>query len=160
MHGVGAPWIERSFATFGHNTLYFVPSQRLPDADFPTVSFPNPEEKGALNEAMKYADAQGCTLIIANDPDADRLAVAEKHPETGNWKVFSGNEIGVLLGYWQILQYKLAHAKEENAPVPAVLASVVSSRMLKAIAKQEGVQYHDTLTGKYCYCMLLYMLSD
>ncbi len=119
-----------------------MPSQRLPDPEFSTVSFPNPEEKGALNEALKFADEKGCTLIIANDPDADRLAVAEK--KNGAWKVFSGNEIGVLLGFWQITQYKRYHS---DGPTPAVLASVVSSRMLKAIAKAEGVSYYDTLTG-------------
>lgn len=157
MHGVGAKWILRSFETFGHNPLHFVPSQRYPDPEFTTVSFPNPEEKGALNEAMKFADETGCQLIIANDPDADRLAVAEKNASSGLWKVFSGNEIGVLLGYWQILQYKKAHP---TGPTPAVLASVVSSRMLKAIAKKEGVSYHDTLTGNVSFLFLKLELNS
>jgi hypothetical protein len=64
--------------------------------------FPNPEEKGALDESIRFANKNNCSLIIANDPDADRLAVAQKIEETGKWKVFTGNEIGVLLGYWQI----------------------------------------------------------
>lgn len=155
MHGVGAQWIARSFKAFGHKALNYVPSQRLPDPEFPTVSFPNPEEKGALNEAMQFADEKRCTLIIANDPDADRLAVAEKNVETGEWKVFSGNEIGILLGAWQIQHYERAHP---DGPTPAVLASVVSSRMLKAMAKKDGIIYHDTLTGTYSY--ILNILTD
>ncbi len=144
MHGVGYQWIIRAFASFKHQPLHIVPAQQYPDPDFPTVSFPNPEEKGALNEATKFANDNNCSIIIANDPDADRLAVAEKNLTTNTWKVFSGNEIGVLLGYWQIQQWKAI-----NPSVPAaVLASIVSSRMLKTVARVEGFQYYDTLTGK------------
>eukprot|EP01040_Poterioochromonas_malhamensis_P006573 gene6572-7077_t len=143
MHGVGYQWIIRAFASFKHQPLHIVPAQQYPDPDFPTVSFPNPEEKGALNEATKFANDNNCSIIIANDPDADRLAVAEKNLTTNTWKVFSGNEIGVLLGYWQIQQWKAI-----NPSVPAaVLASIVSSRMLKTVARVEGFQYYDTLTG-------------
>ena len=147
MHGVGHQWVQRAFAAFNHPAVDAVPSQAEPNPDFPTVVFPNPEEKGALNESMAYADARGATLIIANDPDADRLAVAEKHRTTGQWYVFSGNEIGVLLGYWQIQRWKRQHAHLTAVPPAALLASVVSSRMLKAIAKAEGLLYQDTLTG-------------
>jgi phosphomannomutase len=149
MHGVGYQWIMRAFVAFYHNisSLYIVHSQQAPDAQFSTVSFPNPEEKGALDESIRYANTNGCTLIVANDPDADRLAVAEKNGATNAWKLFSGNEIGVLLGYWQIVSWK----KEHPTKTAAVLASVVSSRMLKTIAKVEGIQYHDTLTGLFCF---------
>lgn len=141
MHGVGRQWVERAFKAYHHPSLHVVPSQSEPDPEFPTVVFPNPEEKGALDEAMRFATSEGCTLILANDPDADRLAAAERLEDS--WRVFSGNEIGVLLGYWQIKQWK-----ETNAiGAAAVLASVVSSRMLKKIAEAEGVQFHDTLTG-------------
>lgn len=142
MHGVGAPWIARAFEAYHHKPLHVVPQQRDPDPDFPTVAFPNPEEKGALNLAMQFAAENDCSLIIANDPDADRLAAAERASD-GTFKAFSGNEIGVLLGYWLIQQWK---AKNVDGPA-AVLASVVSSRMLKKIATVEGLQYHDTLTG-------------
>lgn len=142
MHGVGAPWIARAFEAFHHKPLHVVPQQRDPDPEFPTVVFPNPEEKGALNLAIQFAEQNDCSLIIANDPDADRLAAAERVSD-GSFKAFSGNEIGVLLGYWLIQQWKEKRVDEQAA----VLASVVSSRMLKKIATTEGLQYHDTLTG-------------
>jgi phosphomannomutase len=152
MHGVGFQWVKKAFDVFNHREIDPVPCQRDPDPNFPTVKFPNPEEKGALNESIKYAGERDATLIIANDPDADRLAVAERltahaSTEQKDWNVFSGNEIGVLLGHWQIMRWKEQH-KDENNIVPAVLASIVSSRMLKCIAGREGVHYEDTLTGK------------
>jgi phosphomannomutase len=153
MHGVGHRWVVEAFKHFNHAAVDAVPSQAQPDPTFPTVKFPNPEEKGALNESVTYAGAQGARLILANDPDADRLAVAERVSEQpsgalGDWYVFSGNELGVLLGYWQILRWKRTHPGE-NA---ALLASIVSSRMLKAIAEKEGLTYHDTLTGTSRIC--------
>jgi len=81
MHGVGWQWVERAFLAFGfsYTTLLPVSVQSQPDPNFPTVRFPNPEEKGALDESIKYANQLGSvSLIIANDPDADRLAAAEK----------------------------------------------------------------------------------
>ena len=170
MHGVGRKWIQRAFRAAGLSDkeeptlLSVVPSQAEPDADFPTVIFPNPEEKGALDEAMRWASAQGCPVIIANDPDADRLAAAEL-VSPGQWRVFTGNEIGVLLGHWLIRQFKASAGEEVNPQScfnlpalpavlcrpcqqrPAVLASVVSSRMLSRIAAAENIQYFDTLTG-------------
>jgi phosphomannomutase len=148
MHGVGFKWVKQAYEHFNHAPVDAVPSQAQPDPAFPTVKFPNPEEKGALNEAVAYAGAQGARLIIANDPDADRLAVAERVSEASSgalsdWYVFSGNELGVLLGHWQILRWKKAHPTEPAA----LLASIVSSRMLKAIAEKEGLLYQDTLTG-------------
>lgn len=98
--------------------------------------------------AMKFADENSCDIIIANDPDADRLGAAE-NSESG-WKIFTGNEIGVMLGHFQIMKYKAQLANVANADSlrqPAVLASVVSSRMLQSIARAEGVLYVDTLTG-------------
>lgn len=166
MHGVGTQWTSRSFNAFNLPAFHRVPSQVEPDPEFPTVRFPNPEEKGvciararivmpmaaeslsflaqALTESQRFADANNCCLIIANDPDADRLAVAEKDNRDGQWHVFSGNEIGVLLGWWQIFNYK--RRSGQSAPA-AVLASIVSSRMLRAIARAEGLLYCDTLTG-------------
>ncbi len=100
MHGVGHPWAVRSFETFGFSPFYAVPEQKDADPEFPTVSFPNPEEKGALNLAMKFATENDCDIILANDPDADRLAVAERCRESGTWTTFTGDEIGTMLGHW------------------------------------------------------------
>lgn len=148
MHGVGYQWVQQAFAAFHHSNVDAVPLQAQPDPEFPTVKFPNPEEKGALNESVAYAGTQGASLILANDPDADRLAVAERlsaepSGELKDWHVFSGNELGVLLGYWQIQRWRREHPGESAA----LLASIVSSRMLKAVAAHEGMIYHDTLTG-------------
>lgn len=100
MHGVGHTWAVRSFQTFGLQAFKSVPQQENPDYNFPTVPFPNPEEKGALDIAMKFAEENDCNIVLANDPDADRLAVAEKSSQSGHWKVFTGDQIGIMLGHW------------------------------------------------------------
>lgn len=126
MHGVGQEWTLRAFKAFNLPAPTCVKEQGEPDPTFPTVAFPNPEEgKSALQLSMATADSAGATLILANDPDADRLALAEKrtcrggvndddgvlnrggcaqtcHTESdGSWKVFNGNELGVTLAHWQ-----------------------------------------------------------
>lgn len=161
MHGVGYQWCVRAFEAFGHQPFFAVPSQRDADPEFPTVAFPNPEEKGALNESIKFANANNCSIIIANDPDADRLGIAERKAGTDEWVILTGNEIGALLGHYQIMKWKKQAEMDlrkhgTSLTQAAVCASVVSSRMLKKIATSEGVQYHDTLTGMY---MLMYMLK-
>jgi phosphomannomutase len=100
MHGVGYPFAVRSYETFGFPPFLAVPSQMNPDPSFPTVPFPNPEEKGALNIAKAFAEEKGCDIVLANDPDADRLAVAERDRITGEWAVFHGDQIGTMLGCW------------------------------------------------------------
>ena len=107
-----------------------------------TVGFPNPEEKGALEEAKSVCEDRGGDIILANDPDADRLAVAEKDRETNEWTVFHGNEIGVMLGHWLWTN----RDKTSTKPV-AMVASAVSSKMLRAIAEVEGFRFEETLTG-------------
>lgn len=100
MHGIGHKWAVRSYETFGLDPFFSVPEQQEPDYSFPTVPFPNPEEKGALNIAMEFADKNDCDLVLANDPDADRLAVAECCRKTKTWTTFTGDQIGTLLGLW------------------------------------------------------------
>lgn len=147
MHGVGHAFTSRSFAAFGHKHYIETPAQLLPDPEFPTVAFPNPEEgKGALKLAMEAAEANGARLILANDPDADRLAVAEQDPETKAWKIFTGNEIGVLLGHWELTQYLKQHPDADKSQLYFV-ASTVSSKMLRAVAQAEGLNFVETLTG-------------
>ncbi|KAJ6243390.1 phosphomannomutase 45a [Anaeramoeba flamelloides] len=152
MHGVGYEWIKRAIKTFEFNPIIPVESQVEPDPKFPTVPFPNPEEKGALDLAMETADLNGSSLIIANDPDADRLAVAEKIPSSQfsenesnkpKWHVFHGNEIGILLAWWQFKKYQ---RKSSKKPI-AILNSTVSSKMVKALADKFGFKYEETLTG-------------
>lgn len=147
MHGVGYPWAKRSFEEFGLPPFSSVPTQQNPDPIFPTVSFPNPEEKGALNLAMEFSEKNHLNVILANDPDADRLAVAERHidentRETREWVTFTGDQIGVMLGHWIYEQV----GKGCGQPV-AMCASTVSSSMLSKIAQMEKFYFEDTLTG-------------
>mmetsp|Transcript_39273 Transcript_39273/g.76833 ORF Transcript_39273/g.76833 Transcript_39273/m.76833 type:complete len:603 (+) Transcript_39273:71-1879(+) len=148
MHGVGTPFATRSFATFGHNAFIGVPSQNTPDPEFPTVPYPNPEEgKGALEMAFQAAKGSGATLVLANDPDADRLAVAELQP-SGAWRMFSGNEIGMLLSHWLWSKSVEKGVKDKLA----VVASTVSSKMTRALAEKEGMRFEETLTGFKWIC--------
>lgn len=146
MHGVGYPYVMEAFKAFDHNDPIPVVEQIMPDPEFPTVRYPNPEEgEGALSMSMSTANANDSTVILANDPDADRLAVAERL-ESGDWQIFSGNEIGALLGWWSWHIFKT-----KNPDVPAsdvyMLASTVSSKILQTIARYEGFNFEETLTG-------------
>ncbi len=121
-----------------------VAPQLDPDGSFPTVAFPNPEEPGAMDLAFETARSVNADLVIANDPDADRLAVAVPDPHApGGWRRLTGNQIGLLLG-WRAARL----AREAGAAPGASLAcSLVSSPGLKAVADHYGLDFHTTLTG-------------
>eukprot|EP00659_Diplonema_papillatum_P000179 gene179-281_t len=142
VHGVGLHATMSLFRMFGLPAPVVPESQANADPDFPTAPFPNPEEKGVLDQAQQKADAAGVPLVIANDPDADRMAVSEKGPD-GTWLPFSGNEIGAMLGAWAW--------EKKPAGVPGdkcyMLASAVSSKFLKTMADAEGFRFEATLTG-------------
>ncbi|KAF2227806.1 phosphoglucomutase-2 [Elsinoe ampelina] len=142
MHGVGMEVVEKVLARMGlRNKVHVVKSQAQPDPEFPTVKFPNPEEKGALDEAIRTATEAGDRLIVANDPDADRFAVAELVGE--KWTQLTGNQLGVLLG-----AYVLESMVTQNGDKYAMLASAVSSRMLAKMAEVSGkFRFEETLTG-------------
>ena len=145
MHGVGGKWMGKMFEAFGLDPFVPVAEQMQPDAEFPTVKFPNPEEgKGALQLAIETAERSGSTLILANDPDADRLAVAEK--EVDKWKVFNGDETAILLADW-VWTNAVAANPTLDAKEHVMLSSTVSSKMLHSIAKKEGFTAVETLTG-------------
>ena len=136
MHGVGYPYAKRSFDEFGvPGPLLAVPSQRDADPAFPTVPFPNPEERGALDRAMEFAAENGCRVVLANDPDADRLGVAELD-DGGGSTAFTGDEIGALLGMWLLESF----GRTSSRPV-AMIASTVSSKVLAAMADAEGFHF-------------------
>jgi phosphoglucomutase/phosphopentomutase len=146
MHGVGYAYALEAFKAFNHRPFIPVLEQVEPDPEFPTVKFPNPEEgKSSLNLSIATANKHNSTIILANDPDADRLAVAEKLA-SGFWKLFSGNEIGALFGWWIWFNFK---KNNENANYKDVymLYSTVSSSILNSIAKTEGFSCEETLTG-------------
>ncbi len=149
LHGVGATVLLALFERLGLPRPLLVASQAVPDGDFPTVAFPNPEEPGALDAAFALAAEQGADLVIANDPDADRLAVAVPAATSDDgsgdpaWRRLTGDELGVLLADG-LLRRRAATGNDE--PV-LIAASVVSSRMLQAMAADAGVAYAETLTG-------------
>ncbi|GCB67787.1 hypothetical protein scyTo_0008118, partial [Scyliorhinus torazame] len=147
VHGVGHEFVQAALTTFNFTPPIAVPEQKDPDPEFPTVKYPNPEEgKDVLNLSIALANKEGATIILANDPDADRLAVAEKQ-ESGEWKVFSGNELGALLGWWIFTCWKKQHPESSCLKKVYMLASTVSSKILRAIALKEGFHFEETLTG-------------
>jgi phosphomannomutase len=139
MHGVGGALAVQALRRAGFTRLHCVAEQQLPDANFPTVAFPNPEEPGALDLARSLSDAVGADLVLANDPDADRLAVMARAKD-GALRPLSGNDVGVLLGHYLLTEGRLPQK-------PLVLATVVSSLQLSHIAARLGVEYGETLTG-------------
>ncbi len=137
LHGVGKEVFLDVFEKAGFESPILVESQAEPDPDFPTVSFPNPEEEGALDFAVELAVEKNADLVIANDPDADRMAVVVRHGD--EWCRLNGNEIGVLLA-----EQILSKGQGEDR---LVVTTVVSSRLLSKIAEFHKVKYVETLTG-------------
>lgn len=142
MHGVGGQHVLDAFSAAGFTPPVCVPEQFEPDPDFPTADFPNPEEPGALDLSLALAREVDADLVIASDPDADRLALAVKGREQG-WVALSGDQIGVLLA-----DHLLRHQVAASHPGGRVVASsVVSSRLLSRLAEAHGVEAVTTLTG-------------
>src|SRR6478609_564477 len=139
LHGVGARVVERLFREAGYDAFHSVPEQREPDGHFPTVHFPNPEEPGALDLALALAEAKNADLVIANDPDVDRLAIAVPSA-SGRFRALTGNQIGLLLA-----DFALSHA--DSGARSLLLSSIVSSPMLGLIARARGARYENVLTG-------------
>ncbi|MGC7560654.1 phospho-sugar mutase [Pasteurella sp. PK-2025] len=140
MHGVGYEVLSKTLEKAGLPQPHVVAAQVWPDGHFPTVNFPNPEEKGALDLAIQLAKAKNAEFIIANDPDADRLAVAVPDAK-GNWKTLHGNVVGCFLGWYLAQQYQAQGQKGVFA------CSLVSSPALAEIAKKYGFDSEETLTG-------------
>jgi phosphomannomutase len=135
LHGVGDATVETALQRAGFAAPFVVPEQADPDADFPTVSFPNPEEPGAMDLAMALAAEHDADIVVANDPDADRCAVAV--PTDQGWRMLRGDEVGALLA---------DHLLRRG--VTGVFATtIVSSSLLGRIASAHGVAYQETLTG-------------
>ncbi|HWI31527.1 MAG TPA: phospho-sugar mutase [Microbacterium sp.] len=143
MHGVGWESMQRIIERAGYPAPVPVAEQIEPDGAFPTVAFPNPEEPGAMDLALEAARASGAELVIANDPDADRLAVAVPADVIGGWRSLSGNEVGLLLGWRAARRARDAHA----LPEASLACSLVSSPGLRVVAERYGLAFHETLTG-------------
>jgi phosphomannomutase len=138
MHGVGWRYFAEAMKKAGYLNVLPVPEQVEPDGHFPTTHFPNPEEPGALDLAIGLAERGGADIILSNDPDADRLAVAL--PSEDGWVKLTGNQIGCLLA-----DYLLERWSSQDRPM--VIESIVSSPMLESIAKAYGAHFDQTLTG-------------
>jgi phosphomannomutase len=150
MHGVGGETAVAVLNAAGFADVTLVTEQAEPDPDFPTVNFPNPEEPGALDLALETAARTGADIVLANDPDADRAAVAAKDPDTGAWRMLRGDEVGALLGA-HIVARRAASGEDAaggSEKTPGVFAnSIVSSRLLARIAAAAGYAHEETLTG-------------
>lgn len=138
MHGVGTETALAALHRTGFAEVHPVAKQADPDPDFPTVAFPNPEEPGAIDLALELARTLEADVVIANDPDADRCAAAVLDPHLGDWRMLTGDELGVLLG---------DHLIRRHGYAGTVANSVVSSRWLGRIAQAAGLEAATTLTG-------------
>ncbi|MDQ0869941.1 phosphomannomutase [Arthrobacter sp. V1I9] len=148
MHGVGGETAQIVLKAAGFTDVTLVAEQAEPDPDFPTVSFPNPEEPGALDLALETAERLDADIVIANDPDADRAAVAAKDPDTGAWRMLRGDEVGALLGAHIATRLAAADGNDGDSGRQGVFAnSIVSSRLLARIATAAGYAHEETLTG-------------
>jgi phosphomannomutase len=141
MHGVGGDTALRAFASAGFDQPVVVASQQEPDGSFPTVSFPNPEEPGAMDLVIDLARQSGAAIALANDPDADRLGVAipMTGETSGEWRLLRGDEIGWLLG-----DHILRHTNGDDR---LVVTTLVSSSLLGKMAHKHGVAFEETFTG-------------
>lgn len=146
MHGVGGGTAVAVLHAAGFTDVTLVSEQAEPDPDFPTVNFPNPEEPGALDLALATAARVDADIVIANDPDADRAAVAAKDPDTGAWRMLRGDEVGALLGAHTVARLAAGSGGGET-PAGVFANSIVSSRLLARIAASAGYAHTETLTG-------------
>ena len=138
LHGVGAQTFLQVFKSAGFSNLIVVKEQEKPNPDFPTTPFPNPEEVGAIDLALEYAKRENADLVIANDPDADRCAIAINDPDHG-WRMLRGDEVGAIVGKYLIERDRINNGAFAN--------SLVSSSLLSKMAKKASIEFHETLTG-------------
>ncbi len=145
LHGTGNIPVRRILDELGFENVYVVPEQELPDGEFPTVDYPNPEAKEAFALALKLAEEIDADLVLATDPDADRLGVYAKDTKSGEYKVFTGNMSGSLL-----CEYEVSQMKEINGGLPedgAIIKTIVTTNLVDAIAKYYDVELIECFTG-------------
>ena len=144
LHGTGNLPVQRILKELGFTNVYVVPEQELPDGDFPTVSYPNPEDPKAFELALKLAKKVDADIVLATDPDADRLGVYAKDTKTGEYKCFTGNMSGLLIGEYELSQKKEKGILPKNG---VMIKTIVSSNMADAVAKEYNVKLIEVLTG-------------
>lgn len=144
LHGTGNVPVRRVLKELGFEHVYVVPQQEKPDGNFPTVSYPNPEDKKAFALALELAKEVDADLVLATDPDADRLGVYAKDTKTGEYKVYTGNMSGMLICEYEMSQKKALGILPENG---ALVTTIVSTNMARAVAKAYGMRFIECLTG-------------
>ena len=144
LHGTGNLPVRRILKELGFEQVYVVKEQELPDGDFPTVSYPNPEDPKAFALALKLAKEVDADVVLATDPDADRLGIYAKDAATGEYMSFTGNMSGMLIMEYRLSRRKAQGRLPENG---AVVTTIVSGKMSKAVAEAYGVKRIETLTG-------------
>ena len=144
LHRTGNVPVRRVLKELGFEQVTVVPEQELPDGNFPTVSYPNPEDKKAFALALDLAKKVDADLVLATDPDADRLGVYAKDTKTGEYKVFTGNMSGMLICEYEMSQKKALGILPANG---ALVTTIVSSNMAQAVAKEYGMKFIECLTG-------------
>lgn len=144
LHGAGNMPVQRILKELGFKNVYVVPEQEQPNGDFPTVSYPNPEDANAFKLALELAEKVNADVVLANDPDADRLGVYAKDSKTGEYHSFTGNMSGLLIAEYELSQKKERGEIPENG---ALVKTIVSSNLADAIAKEYGLKLIEVLTG-------------
>ena len=144
LHGTGTRLIKRVFEELGFKKLYIVPEQAEPDGDFPTVAYPNPEDKAAFKMALDLAEKVNADLVLANDPDADRLGIFAKDTKSGEYKEYTGNMSALLIAEYRISQMKEKGILPSNG---MIIKTIVSSNLTDEIAKYYNLELLEVLTG-------------
>ena len=144
LHGTGGRLAKKLFNELGYKNVHIVKEQEEPNGDFPTVSYPNPEDPKAFEYALKLAKEVDADIVLANDPDADRIGLQVKDPKTGKYIVFNGNMIGLTIAEYLISQKREKGIMPEN---PALIKTIVSSNMTDRICEYYGVELFLALTG-------------
>lgn len=144
LHGTGGRLAKKLFNELGYKNVHIVKEQEEPNGDFPTVSYPNPEDPKAFEYALKLAKEVDADIVLANDPDADRIGLQVKDPKTGEYIVFNGNMIGLTIAEYLISQKREKGIMPEN---PALIKTIVSSNMTDRICEYYGVELFLALTG-------------
>ena len=144
LHGAGNEMVQRILSEIGMQNVYVVPEQEKPDGEFPTVDYPNPEAKEAFKMALDLAKKVEADIVLANDPDADRLGIYAKDSKTNEYMDYTGNMSALLIAEYRISQMKEKNILPENG---MFVSTVVSSNLAKAIAKEYNLDFREVLTG-------------
>ena len=144
LHGTGNVLVRRILSELGFDNVYVVPEQEQPNGNFPTVPYPNPEDEKAFELALNLAKEKNADLVLATDPDADRLGVYAKDSKTGEYKSFTGNMSGLLIAEYELSQRKEKGILPQNG---VLIKSIVSSNMAKPITQNYGIKLMEVLTG-------------